>query len=96
MLDQISPNVLLINGQWREAADGRTYDVINPADEQPLATIAYGSAVECRQALEAAATALPAWMKRTSWDRAVVLKQVATLLRQRCDGAQGVGKWWAT
>ncbi len=84
MSNNFKTDVLLIDGTWRGAVDGRTYDVINPATEETIATIAYGSRQECRLALEAAAKALPAWMKLNAWDRAKILKRVALLLRERC------------
>ena len=34
------PTGLLINGQWRDASDGATFDVENPATEEHLATLA--------------------------------------------------------
>ncbi len=85
MIQTMTPDVLLIDGQWRAAADGRTLDVINPANEETLASIAYGGKLECQQALAAAHSAMPAWMKRHSWDRAQILKRTGELLRERCD-----------
>lgn len=34
------PTGLLINGQWRDAASGETFDVENPATGEVLATLA--------------------------------------------------------
>src|SRR5438067_8351987 len=76
---------MYIDGKWVEADSGRTLGVINPADEEVLAEIAYGGRAEARRAVEAAARALPAWMKLTAWDRAKVLKKTADLMRERCD-----------
>ena len=59
---------LFIDGQWVDAADGRTLGVINPATEEVLEEIAYGGRAEVRRALEAAHRAMPAWMKLTPWD----------------------------
>jgi len=83
MPDNFPNQTLVINGSWRGAEDGRTYDVTNPATEETIATIAYGGRQECRQAIQAAADALPAWMKRNAWDRAAILKRVSDLLRER-------------
>src|SRR5262249_9988730 len=74
-----------IDGKWSAADSGRTLGVINPATEEVLAEIAYGGRAETRRALEAAARAMPAWMKLTAWDRAKVLKKTAELMRERCD-----------
>ncbi|MBM3373732.1 MAG: NAD-dependent succinate-semialdehyde dehydrogenase, partial [Betaproteobacteria bacterium] len=33
--------LLHINGQWTAAASGRTLPVVNPANHQPIGTVAY-------------------------------------------------------
>lgn len=76
---------MYIDGRWVEADDGRTLGVINPATEAVLADVAYGGRKETRRAVEAAARALPGWMKLTSWDRAKVLKKTAEIMRERAD-----------
>src|ERR1700740_3272150 len=76
---------MYIDGKWCAADNGRTLGVINPATEEVIEEIAYGSRVETRRALEAAQRAMPAWMKLTAWDRAKVLKKTAELMRERCD-----------
>jgi succinate-semialdehyde dehydrogenase/glutarate-semialdehyde dehydrogenase len=76
---------MYIDGQWCDGAGGRTLGVINPATEEVIADIAYGGRAETRRAVEAAAKALPGWMKRTAWERAKVLKKTAELMRERLD-----------
>src|SRR5436305_3494057 len=76
---------MYIDGQWVEAQGGGTLGVINPATEEVICDIAYGTRGEARKALEAAAKAMPGWMKATSWDRAKVLKKTAELMRERLD-----------
>ena len=78
-------NQLYINGQWVDGETDNTYDVINPATEDTLATIAYGTRVDAKQALEAAQAAMPAWQDLTVYDRSVRLKKLADLMRERCD-----------
>jgi succinate-semialdehyde dehydrogenase / glutarate-semialdehyde dehydrogenase len=74
-----------IDGKWCEADKGGTLGVINPATEEVITDVAYGGRAEARRAIEAAARAMPGWMKQTSWDRAKVLKKTAELMRERCD-----------
>src|SRR5438876_7307916 len=76
---------MYMDGKWCEADGGRTLGVINPATEEVLAEIAYGARKDVRRAVEAAAKAMPAWMKLTAWDRAKVLKKTAELMRERAD-----------
>jgi len=77
---------LHIDGQWRDAANGKRLAVINPATEETIAEVAFGGREDTRRALEAAHKAMPAWMKLTAWDRAKVLKKTAELMRERADG----------
>jgi succinate-semialdehyde dehydrogenase/glutarate-semialdehyde dehydrogenase len=76
---------MYIDGKWCEADNGGTLGVINPATEDVITDVAYGGRAEAHRAIEAAAKAMPAWMKQTSWDRAKVLKKTAELMRERCD-----------
>lgn len=76
---------MYINGAWCAADDGRTLGIINPATEEVIEEVAYGGRAETRRALEAAAKALPGWMKLTAWDRGKILKKTADLMRERCD-----------
>jgi succinate-semialdehyde dehydrogenase/glutarate-semialdehyde dehydrogenase len=76
---------MYIDGKWCDADSGRTLKVINPATEEVITEIAYGGRAEARRAVEAAARAMPAWMKLSAWDRAKVLKKTAELMRERAD-----------
>jgi succinate-semialdehyde dehydrogenase/glutarate-semialdehyde dehydrogenase len=76
---------MYIDGKWCDADSGRTLKVINPATEEVITEIAYGGRAEVRRAIEAAAKAMPAWMKLSAWDRAKVLKKTAELMRERAD-----------
>src|SRR5262245_63489563 len=76
---------LFINGQWKDSASGKRLDVDNPATEQVIAQVAFGGREDCRAAIDAAAKAMPAWMKQSPYDRAKVLKKTADLMRERAD-----------
>src|SRR5690348_17449678 len=73
----------LIGGQWREASNGGTWDVLNPATEEIIRTVPFGNAADCRMAIEAAAAAFPRWSQKTAYDRAGLLKRAADLMRER-------------
>lgn len=76
---------MFIDGKWCEAVEGGTLAVTNPATEETIADVAYGKRGDTRRAVEAAARALPGWMKQTAYDRAKVLKKTADLMRERVD-----------
>ena len=37
-------NKMLIDGRWTDAADGATWQVVNPATEAPIADVPFGGA----------------------------------------------------
>ena len=76
---------MFIDGRWTDASTGKTLAVDNPATEEVIAEVAFGGREDCRRAIDAAAKAMPAWMKLTAYDRAKVLKKTAELMRERAD-----------
>src|SRR3954447_8521459 len=76
---------MYIDGQWVADDNGRTLGVINPATEEVISDVAYGDRQTAKRALEAAARAMPEWMKLTAYDRARILKKTADLMRERAD-----------
>lgn len=77
--------LLYIGGQWVDSHSQKRLRVINPATEDTITEVAFGDRTDCRKAIDAAAAALPGWMKLTAYDRAKVLKKTADLIRARAD-----------
>lgn len=75
----------LIGGEWCDAASGRTKAVINPATEDAIRDLPYGSAADCQAAIDAAQAAFPEWSRRTPYERGVFLKRAADLIRAQAD-----------
>ena len=76
---------MLIDGEWLDAADGRTWQVVNPATEETVARVPFGGAVEATKAITAAHGALPRWMAMTAYERSAILRDIADALRARAD-----------
>ena len=57
------PTGLLINGEWRPAASGKTFDVEDPSTGKVLLSIADAGAEDGMAALDAAAAAQESWAK---------------------------------
>jgi succinate-semialdehyde dehydrogenase len=74
-----------IDGEWVDAANGATWDVINPATEEVIRTVPYGNGEDAKRAIQAAARAFPAWRASTAYERAAVLKRASDLMRARLD-----------
>lgn len=76
---------LYIDGQWRDATNGGSWAVIDPSTEEPVETVPYGDGADARAAIDAAASAFPAWSARTAYERAEILLRTANLIRARID-----------
>ncbi|CDL82916.1 NAD-dependent succinate-semialdehyde dehydrogenase [Xenorhabdus szentirmaii] len=63
-----------INGQWVDADNKTTFDVINPANGDILANVSDLGAAETLRAIEAANNALPAWRALTAKQRSEKLR----------------------
>lgn len=77
---------LLIDGVWAEAAGGKRFDVLDPASGRRVGSAADAGADDVARAVDAAAAALPAWRSTTAHERARVLRQSATVIRDRAEG----------
>ena len=69
-----------VGGAWIDADSGATCAVADPASGEELARVPRLGAAETRRAIDAAASAQPAWRARTAKERAVVLRRFAELL----------------
>jgi len=54
-------NKLFIGGEFVDALDGATMDVVNPFDGSVLTKVAEAKAADVDRAVDAAAKAFPAW-----------------------------------
>lgn len=75
----------LINGEWVDALNGGTWDLINPATEDVIMPVPFGNALDAQAALDAAAAAFPAWSHTTPYERAEVLMIAADWLLDNLD-----------
>ncbi len=72
-----------IDGAYRSAAHGRTFETINPATGTVLARVEIAEAAEVERAVEAARRGQAIWAARTGAERGRILRRVADLLRDR-------------
>ena len=80
------PNTLLhIAGHWRAGAEGRTIDVLNPANEDVIGNVAHATKVDLDAALEAADRGFKTWRKVGAFERSKLLRKAADHLRSRAD-----------
>ncbi|WP_031508315.1 gamma-aminobutyraldehyde dehydrogenase [Streptomyces megasporus] len=72
-----------IGGEFRDAADGRTIEVVNPATGEAYATAPLSGAADVDAAMAAAAEAFPTWRDATPGTRQAVLLKIADAMERR-------------
>jgi succinate-semialdehyde dehydrogenase/glutarate-semialdehyde dehydrogenase len=78
------PNTqLFINGQWQDAADGRSLAVFNPATGKEIGRVAQAGTADLDKALEAAQKGFETWRDMPPADRAKIMRKAAALIRER-------------
>ena len=78
---------LLIDGQWRDSASGKTFETINPATEEVIAGVAEGDAADIDLAVKAARRAFDSgpWRKMDARDRGRLINRLADLVEEHID-----------
>ncbi|WP_055556794.1 gamma-aminobutyraldehyde dehydrogenase [Streptomyces sp. NBRC 110028] len=74
-----------IDGEFRDAADGRTTEVVNPATGEPYATAPLSGAADVDAAMNAAAAAFPAWRDLVPGERQKALLKIADAFEARAE-----------
>ena len=75
----------IINGQATAAADGATYDVIDPTTGEVYARAPMSGAEDVDRAYGAAAKAFESWRNTTPQDRSNALLKIADAIEARTD-----------
>ncbi|MEX5260352.1 NAD-dependent succinate-semialdehyde dehydrogenase [Kocuria sp. CPCC 205263] len=76
---------LFIDGQWSEAASGKRFDVVNPATEEVIATVADGGAEDAQRAIETAGRVQKDWAKTPPRVRSEILRRAYDIIMARQD-----------
>ncbi|BDZ64806.1 NAD-dependent succinate-semialdehyde dehydrogenase [Agromyces mangrovi Wang et al. 2018] len=76
---------LYIDGEWREGAAGRGFDVLNPATDEVVGHVARAEASDIDDALAAAERAFPLWRDTSPFEKSRILMRAVTLLRERAE-----------
>ena len=82
-----------INGEWVDPLSSDTLDVINPATEEAIATIAMGNEEDLNRAVAAARAAFDSWSLTSKEERIAVLEKIIAAYQARMpDLAQAVSQ----
>ncbi|GLZ43992.1 NAD-dependent succinate-semialdehyde dehydrogenase [Actinomycetospora sp. NBRC 106375] len=76
---------LIIGGSVRDATDGRTFGVEDPSTGEILCDVADASPADGMAALDAAASAQPAWAATAPRERGEILRRAFELVTERAD-----------
>jgi hypothetical protein len=74
------PTDLWIGGKWRKASDGGRFDVLDPATENKIASVASATVDDAKAAVDAASAAFAGWAARKPRDRAEILRKSYELI----------------
>src|SRR6202034_2090169 len=82
-----APRQLFINGQWTDAASGKTFETPNPATGETLARIAEGDAEDINRAVRAARKAFEEgpWSRMTPSERGRIIWKIGDLILEHTD-----------
>src|SRR6478736_6187148 len=74
------PTDLWIGGKWRKASDGIRFDVLDPATDNKIASVASATVEDAKAAVDAASDAFADWAGRKPRERAEILRKSYELI----------------
>lgn len=85
------PNTqLFINGQWCDAAGGKTLAVVNPATGKEIGQVAHASIKDLDLALKAAQSGFEIWRDMPAIERSKMMRAAAQLMRERAEAIAAI------
>jgi len=84
-LEKVRTYQQFIGGRWVDSAAGETLEVINPANDEPVARVPASDADDVDRAVQAAAKAFETWQKTTPQERMTALLKLADIVETNAD-----------
>jgi 1-pyrroline dehydrogenase len=93
----VSQHKNFVGGEWVDAVEGGTMEVLNPATGEVIAEVPRGTQADVDRAVEAAKKALPEWLETTPQERSEALLKLAAAIDDNTEElaeleSQNVGK----
>ena len=93
----VSQHKNFVGGEWVDAIEGGTMEVLNPATGDVIAEVPSGTQADVDRAVEAAKKALPEWLETTPQERSEALLKLAAAIDDNTEElaeleSQNVGK----
>ena len=79
------PKQLLIDGEWVDAASGKTFDTVNPANGEVLARVAEADKEDVDRAVTAARRAFESWSTQKPSKRTKLLLKIADAIEKNVE-----------
>lgn len=76
---------LLIDGEWRAGAEGKTIAVVDPATGETIGQVAHATRPDLDAALAAVEKGFGVWSRISAFERSKIMRRAADLLRARAD-----------
>jgi aldehyde dehydrogenase (NAD+) len=74
-----------IDGKWVDPTEGHDFSVVNPATEEPIATISLGGAADVDRAVAAAKRAFESYSETSLEERLKLLRRIIEIYQSRMD-----------
>jgi len=81
----VSQQKNFVGGEWVDAVEGGTMEVVNPATGEAIAEVPRGTGEDVERAVAAAKQALPEWLETTPGERAELLLKLADLIDEHAE-----------
>jgi succinate-semialdehyde dehydrogenase/glutarate-semialdehyde dehydrogenase len=76
---------LFIGGEWTNASDGKTLEIVNPVNGEVIGSVAHASRKDLEKAVEAVVEGFRVWSATSAFERYKIIRKAATLLRERLE-----------
>ena len=76
---------LFIEGSWCRAADGATYETVDPGTEETLGAVPSAGEPDVAAAIDAATRGMAAWRTHDPWSRSRIIRRIGELIEERID-----------
>lgn len=84
-MSRMAEQQLYINGGYTPATSGRTFETINPANGEVLASVQAAGREDVDRAVESATRGQKIWAAMTAMERSRILRRAVDILRERND-----------
>ena len=76
---------LFIGGDWQDGSSGEFINVVNPANEEVISSVAVATTEDLDRALQSVKKGFEQWKKTPAPERCTILRKAASLMRSRID-----------